>query len=156
MLYGWLISPEVSAWVGWVGTVSGLIGLMVTFAVFKSTTAIRKDFLISVRVPKQIDEIANCATLIAAHMNGSDLNNVELQKEIARLAVISQSLAGKLSSRDTRGISEKLIAVERMARQCENHRTSELIQDLWVKTQAALEASRQWLKDRDWSKADGY
>jgi hypothetical protein len=155
VLYSWLVSSEVTAWVGWVGTLAGLLGLIITIAVYRSTGVIRRDFLISVRVPKQVDEIAACATVVAAHMGGADLNSIELQGAIARLAVISESLAEKLSSRETKFICEKLLTVERVARQCEAGRTSQLIQDLWVKTQAAVEAAKQWLEDRDWSKANG-
>lgn len=155
MTYSWWISTEVSAIVGWAGTISGLIGLMMTIVVYRSTSGIRRDFLISARVPKQVDELTACATVISLHMSGVDLNNPELRREIARLAVISQSLRQKLSTRDSKLISEKLGIVEKLAKDGDSVRTSETLLELWVKTQAALEALGQWLKDRDWSKADG-
>ena len=155
MTYSWWISTEVSAIVGWAGTISGLIGLAMTVAVYRSTSGIRRVFLISARVPKQVDELAACATVISLHMSGVDLNNAELRREIARLAVISQSLRQKLSTRDTKLISEKLSIVEKLAKDGDSVRTAETLLEMWVKTQAALEALGQWLKDRDWSKADG-
>ena len=155
MNYSWWVSADVSAIVGWVGTISGLIGLAMTIAVYRSTSGIRRDFLISARVPKQVDELAACATVISVHMSGVDLNNAELLRAIARLAVISQSLRQKLSSRETKQIAEKLGIVEALAKNRETERSAETLLALWVKTQAALEALGQWLKDRDWSKADG-
>lgn len=149
-VYRWLVDAEVSAIVGWLGTVTGVIGLGMTIAVFRSTNAIRREFLVSVRVPRQLQDLRTCSTALSGHLNGHDLDSPELLVQVARVSEIAASLRNKVL-RERSGLPQKLARLSDLATSFGRRQTKERLTELWVHMQATEEAIVQWLQDRQWS-----
>jgi hypothetical protein len=151
----WALSSDVTGVVTWIGTIISIVGLAITLAVYNSTSAIRKEFLVSARVPKQLEDVKKYQIVISGFLNGADLNHSTLLEAIAKLTAIVESLSEKLTKKKNPLIHSKLNLVQAELKSFQSTRTAESLTELWIKTTSTVEAMTQWLDDRDWSKNNG-
>lgn len=150
----WMLSSSVMGILSWLGFAIGVIGLGLTIAVYRSTAAIRSAFLISARVPKQLEDLRTCASVISEYLQGEELDSVVLRKEVARLGEIANSIQQKTKT-ELASLSVRLEALNELAGKFEQSRTQENLMEIYVQAQGACEALNQWLSDRSWSSHDG-
>jgi hypothetical protein len=151
----WALSSDITGVVTWIGTIVSIVGLVITLAVYNSTSAIRKEFLVSARVPRQLEDVKKYQIVISSYLNGTDLNNSELLEAIAKLTAIVESLSEKLTKKQSPLIHSKLSLVQAELMSFQSTKTAESLTELWIKTTSTVEAMTQWLGDRDWSKNNG-
>lgn len=151
---GWFLSSDVSAVVGWLGLLISVAGLLLTIAVYKSTSAIRQTFLITARVPKQLEDLRQCASAVSEHLAGADLNSAALRRDVARLGEIASSIAEKISAEGGQ-VGTRLRELATSAVAYESGRSVDRLTDIYVRAQGSCEALDQWLQDRDWRTHNG-
>lgn len=153
-MLGWITDSNVVAIVGWLGLLVSLAGLGLTVAVYRSTSAIRQAFLISARVPKQLEELRLCATAISEHLAGADLHDAGLRRDVIRLGEIASSIREKIA-KEKGHMSTRLTDLLAKTSQYEANRTREQLTEIYVRAQGTCEAIDQWLQDRDWRTHNG-
>lgn len=153
-MFAWFLQADVAAAVGWLSLIMTIAGLVLTVAVYKSTSAIRQAFLISARVPQQLSNLRECASAISEYLAGDDLGNASLRRDVVRLGEIASSIAEKIQS-EGGSIAARLHKLSMAASGYEEVRVLERLTDIYVQTQGACEALDQWLQDRDWRTHNG-
>jgi hypothetical protein len=153
-VYAWMVREEVSAIVGWLGLFIGMLGLGLTVAVFRSTSAIRQAFLTTARVPKQLDELQSCASEISNYLAGDDLDSVELRRQVIRSGEIVGSISQKAKA-SPEPLRRRIAKFTALVAAFERERTKDSLKEIYVQVQGICEALSQWLQDRNWSTHDG-
>lgn len=154
-IYLWLVDAEVAAIVGWVGLILGLIGLGLTVAVYRGTSALRLEFLANARIPKQLDDLKARASVISSSLGTGDYETAELRAQMASLAEVIRSTKQKVHGKGSQPLHASQDAVLKNISNFSAQRTEENLLEAYVSLNATIEAMSQWIQDRELGNTNG-
>lgn len=153
--YLWLVDAEVAAIVGWIGLFLGFLGLGLTVAVYRGTSALRLEFLANARIPKQLDDLKDRASIISGSLGTENYETAELRAQVASLAEVIRSTKQKVHGKGSKPLHVSQDAVLKNIENFTAQRTEANLLEVYVSLNATIEATSQWIQDRELGNTNG-
>jgi hypothetical protein len=154
-IYLWLVDTEVTAIVGWVGLLLGFISLFLTVAVYRGTSALRLEFLANARIPRQLDDLKQRASIISESLGSGKYETAELRAQMASLAEVIRSTKQKVHGKGSESLHASQDAVLANIASFSEERTEANLMEAYVSLNATIEAMSQWIQDREVGNTNG-
>lgn len=103
-----LLTSPLPQWVTDIGTLTGIVGFIMTILVFIETKSLKKVFKRKVRLPQIQKSLRDSSSKINTYLNDWDNKKDAIKQEFAICVVLAESFSEKLSAKNKPKINEFL------------------------------------------------